>query len=303
MTKILHDRGCWKLTLLLISVVMLSVTAGAAQPPAEHEDPENDSPLPGILARMANVAELYMDSALRFTCNETILFAGSGNPVMHRFKYLYRFSKESDRLEDFRVPLSSKSNADLETNRVSLDNYGLPTFLVRAYSWVFVFENDNQALYRYRFEGEEEEQYRPAYRVSFESIPPYIADLNDWTGTAWIDRETYQLLRVEAHRIEDMEQKRQVQRALAEPCDPAKSSYRGTFAYSTYVTEFDVEQNGMRFPGRSLIDRSNYVVTGCPQKARAKEVRLYHVSQTYKKYRFFGVRTWEEIAERIEAGI
>ena len=37
-----------------------------------------------------------------------------------------------------------------------------------------------------------------AYRLRFDAIPPYQDDVNGWFGTAWVDRETGQFLRIEA---------------------------------------------------------------------------------------------------------
>jgi hypothetical protein len=272
--------------------------AGLASAAADDRvmGPEQAHQLEQILKRLANVARLYRDNALRFTCDETIHFAGRGAPVLHKFRYLYRYSDEEQTLLDYRVPrYGDEKTLSADAERVRLEQTGLPTYLLRAYSWVFVFDRDNQQLYRYTLRGEDEALYRPAWRVDFEPVPPIRADFNDWFGSAWIDRATYQLLRVEAQRPEDRRQ----QRLLARMAQDARGSegYRGSFAIRSYSTEFDVEKNGMRFPGRAVIDQVEHVVRG----GRVVENPVFHISQTYKRYRFFGVRTAQEIRAIVES--
>jgi len=61
-----------------------------------------------------------------------------------------------------------------------------------------VFGAARQKLHRYQILGEDTALGRTALKLRFEPIPPYREELNSWFGTAWIDRETSQLLRVEA---------------------------------------------------------------------------------------------------------
>ena len=177
-----------------------------------------------------NVAELDQAGAEANLSRATIHFTGHGDPVLHRFRYLYRYSDEQQSLLDFRVPRHGDAETLLtEANRVGLDSYGLPIYLLRAYSWVFIFHEDKQALYRYTLSGEDRALHRPAWRVEFEPIPPIQADYNDWFGAAWIDRETYQLLHVEAQRPEDRQQQRLMDRMARAARRSGEKGYRGTY--------------------------------------------------------------------------
>jgi hypothetical protein len=120
---------------------------------------------------------------------------------------------------------------------------------------------------------------------------------NDWYGSAWVDRESYQLLRVEAQRPDDHAQEALLHSALQAAKQSGRKSYHGTYPILSYTTEFDVEKNGMRFPGRSVIEKTDFQVRG----GAVLKTPVYRVSQTYKRYRFFGVRTAEEIHTIVNA--
>ena len=66
--------------------------------------------------------------------------------------------------------------------------------------------------------------------------------------------------------------------------------------YETVTTLFTEEKNGLRFPGKVVLDHSSYHW----DKGRASDVpprkrTQILVEQTYRKYQFFSVRTTEEI--------
>jgi hypothetical protein len=268
--------------------------------------PEGDAaPVPQrdvFLARMARVASLYRDYALRFTCNETISFSGKGKPEVHRFEYVYLYSKEEQALVDYRVPRGRLSRAsEARQERVAMENYGLPVYLLRAYSWVFIFQESAQPLYRYSLEGIEKFLGREAVRVRFEPVPPYREEVNNWFGTALVDLGTYQLLHVEAIEAGEYDQYLSLRREVEERREPGDPNYRGTYTYSTYSTDFDVVRNGLRFPGRVMIERSEFEVRGGAGKGSFRKLPLYKVIQTYKRYQFFSVRTEAEIRRIILA--
>jgi len=48
---------------------------------------------------------------------------------------------------------------------------------------------------------------RDAIVVAFAAQPPFRVGANDWFGKAWVDAESYQLLRVEAMTPADVEAK------------------------------------------------------------------------------------------------
>ncbi len=278
-----------RLVAAMVLTMWATTTWATTEEPLPQEGP--------LLARLARVARLYRDNALSFTCDENIHYAGRGAPVIHKFRYIYRYSKERSRLEDFRVLRGRESKlSDEKKKRIELENYGLPAYLQRAYSWVFIFEEENQPHYRYEIEAREEALGRPAIRVSFEPIPPVEDAINDWHGRAWVDEETSQVLRVEAVPAQEFVQVELLRKAL-DKTEAAQNvlGYRGTFTFSDVTTEFDVEKNGMRFPGRSLIKRTEHIVNARGEGSARRERPLYQVSQTYKRYQFFSVRTADQV--------
>jgi hypothetical protein len=264
---------------------------------------KQQKPLPAldeILARLARVSTLYADNALRFTCNETINFSGPGVPLIHKFKYIYRYSGEEQKLVDYRVLRGHKGEMSEEKQeRIALENYHLPEYLLRAYSWVFLFDAKVQSLHHYAIEGRDEIFGRPAIRLRFEPVPPVREGYNEWHGTALVDAESLQLLYVEAIRAEEQDQLRLLREAKAEQRGGCDSEYRGSFAWSEFTTEFDVEKHGMRFPGRVVIRRVRHEVRGGAGKGSVREQPLYHVIQTYGRYRFYSVRTAEQITSYV----
>jgi len=269
-----------------------SVARGAKVAASEADDLPS---LDRLLAGMQRVAGLYLDEALSFTCNETIHFAGHGEPVLLRFRYVYRYSESDRRLYDYRVPRADPRAREIaDPAHAELRDYGLPEFMLRAYSWAFLFLDAVQAQYRYEIEGRDEVLGRPAIRLRFEPIPPYTPDVNDWRGRAFIDKETFQLLRVEAQRVED-DTKRKLLQAELHELHSGNDVARGSYEYSEFVTDFDVERNGMRFPGIVVIQRSAFSPTGFPGRATIEETPIYRITQTYKRYRFFRVLTRERI--------
>jgi hypothetical protein len=263
-------------------------------------------PLPTLaelLGKMARVAGLYRDQALKFTCDETIRYHGQGWPLVHKFKYIYSYAPEGGGLRDYRTRqkrTSKKPGAEQQPER--LDEFGFPEYVVRAYSWVFIFDEAVQPFFRFEIEGEDEVFGRAAIRLRFEAIPPFRNGINEWCGTVLIDRETYQPLLVEALQGDEYEQIERLERAVEADASPTESGFRGIFAFSTVTTEFDVEKNGMRFPGRVVIERTTHSVRDKAGKGSVRKTVVYRVIQLYTNYQFFGVRTTEQI-QRIVGGL
>src|SRR5262249_25582710 len=123
--------------------------------------------------------------------------------------------------------------------------------------------------------------------------------INDWFGTAWIDAESFQLLRVEALKAADRRKQEKLERDLTDPA-PAPPPGVGAGALIEKVdTDFSVEKNGMRFPGTVVIWNSRYRVQRNDGGKEIQESPVYRVTQAYTNYRFFNVRTREEIRDLI----
>jgi hypothetical protein len=206
-----------------------------------------------VLARLARVADLYRGQALSFTCDESIYVSGKGRSAQHRFRYIYVVA--DGKLDERREPVGNSAPGR------SLED--LPELLKRPYSWLFVFEPKSRPLYRFVLEEREASVLgAPALAVRFEAVPPLVRGGNEWDGTVFVDPRTFQPLRV-------------VARLAWEP--------RG---FRVYTTDFDVVENGMRFPSQ----------------VRLQTWYGQLLKQTYKDYRFFGVRAREEIERYVLEG-
>jgi len=295
-------RACVLFALTLPTALPgLSAAASASEPPD----------LDAILEHLARVAGLYVDEALRFTCDENILstrYDFNHRPLArqeHDFAYVYVFEETAATarnrlagLRDFRTELS-EAGVTGETTEVDLADLGLALFLRRAYSWAFIFRKETASRYEFRLAGEDRVLERDAVVVAFEAQPPFRVGANDWLGKAWVDAESYQLLRVEAMTPADAEAK-----ALADEARARKDSTGRAYSFATISTDFGVVKNGMRFPSMVTL-LGNWV--GWNQDARLwggsyQEHMVYRSEQTYSDYRFFSTRTVDEIRARVLDG-
>ena len=271
---------------LTVSVATLCVPDESA--PIQGAAPEKLQ-LNDVLLRLGRVARLYRDSALSFSCEEKISDTGLGHRTYH-FQYTYVYDKSKGFL-DYRTRPGSDRELDL-------NSYRIPRILRKAYSWAFIFEESRHKLYRYEILGEERIADTDALKVRFDPIAPYRRELNEWFGTAWIDRKSFQLLRVEAMRADEYSKWREFQEAL-EKAGRSGETKKKHYLVERISTDFTVQRNGMRFPGQVDIQMYAYTI---PRNAVAEvheESIVYHVQQVYSNYRFFNVRTKEEIRDLV----
>ena len=260
-----------------------------------QESPSADpQALETVLERLDRVASLYRDKALQFTCDETITYDTGTSIKTHEFTYIYLCS-DDDRLLDSREPRGRAAEArPKKREQERLENYGLPMYVLRAYSWLFLFEKAKQQQHRYELLGDGEALGRPAIGVRFEAIPPYQDGVNEWSGTAWVDRETWQPLRVDAILAAELWLKELLEQQMKGSVVP---SSRANVTW--VVTEFDIEKNGMHFPSRVVSKRARYHVEMVGEMPSMKERPVFEITQSYENYRFFGVRTQEEISKTV----
>lgn len=251
-----------------------------------------DSPLERSLARLSRVAELYRDSALGFACQETITYSSSGGG---RIQFAYLFIRDEDgRLRDFRT-WSTGTTAKDRGQEVYPRDYNVPRYVESAYLWAFVFRSDRQPLYRFDVRPEEIVGGRTALPIEFRPRKPILKGLNDWAGTAWIDRETTQILKVEAYSPADWN--RLVDRDAIVANAPRRDDHEELNIYDIerIVTEFGFEKNGMRFPSHVEITKTRSTVFPGAKHSSFREVTLRTVNQDYSRFQFFSVRSREEI--------
>ena len=251
---------------------------------------EAEDSLPDLLRGLDRASRLYLDSVLRFSCDETIRESGLKQRI-HKFNYIFIYDKKKG-FVDYRTATAGAEHP-VDPAKIGL------RYLERSYFWVLLFHKTRQPLHRYKIEGREVVSGREAVRVSFEPVKPYKEKLNDWAGTAWVDPDTYQLLRVEAMTVEDHAAFVQMQE------DRVNASHGRAIPVSRWVavlesvtTDFSVEKNRMRFPGETRITLTQYVVPFGGRPLQKKDTLvLDRTTQKYTHYLFFGVRTETEVQD------
>jgi hypothetical protein len=261
----------------LLAAFLLMAAAPTATPPAAD---------PGLLARtltrLERVAELYRDTALGFACQESIAYKGR-NVDAGKIQFAYIFIKdESGRLRDFRT-WKTGTTAKARGQEVEPVDYHVPRFLSSAYLWAFMFRADRQPLFHFTRLGEEVIGDRTAVRIEFLPRGDVRTGLNDWAGYAWIDRETSQILKVEAYPPDSWNRKQR------------QGDKAGAFEIERIVTVFGVEKNGMRFPSHVEITKTRFRWVAGSSRDVLRESTLLTVTQDYSRFEFFSVRSSDEI--------
>ncbi len=341
---------------LLLAVVLAVVPSGVRSKPLISESQSAAAPdLEVLLDVMGRVAGLYRDYALSFTCLERITDTRYGiqdrvaRRTTHRFDYFYVFEVATapdpaptddatvaagekvdppggavGHLQDYRTVRGPQEDGSAQ--RVELGDVGLPAYLERAYSWVFVFQPGLREHFDFALEGRDKIDGQAALVVRFDPRPPYRPGLNDWFGRAWIDADRYQLLRVEAVQSQEaltMVQSgspiatgtdedaatRSVRAAeigvLGEP-PPSEGRPEDGQLFAWAQVDFGQDTNGMRFPSRATLigtavrleemnDESYRDAVAEILRHGIARQRLFRVQHQYSDYRFFSVRTATEI--------
>jgi hypothetical protein len=244
-----------------------------------------------VLDRLDRLSHLYQDRALGFTCNERITYRGKVNR-RYDFSYLYVLD-ESGQPRDLR-----RTRGLGKEPRSDMPGINVPTYLLRPYSAVFVFQRAKRDRFDFELLGSGNALGRPAIKVEFAALPPYIVGDNAWFGTAWVDRDSFQLLRVEAYEPEHHERRLAFERAREEAAlrrdvEPSVHQIR------RFEVEFGVVEKGMRFPSRVTIEERRYQV---PFDVDGAGNRVWTVEQTYKRYRFYSTRAEQQIREFVIEG-
>jgi hypothetical protein len=274
-----------------VPALILALSFGPLAAAATEAGDSDQVQLDRYLRNLARLSRLYLDNALSFSCEEKIFYHSHYGRKTYRSYYVYRFDEE-DGLSDFRLRYRYNPRKKFKPKDVVvLTDYPLPSSLSRAYSWIFVFDPSVAEKFQYGLAGRGEALGRPAVLIQFAGLPPHIEATNDWIGTAWVDAETSQLLRVIAYRPEEhlsklrLEEAREVQRTSETKVQPTYHSVE------EITTDFEVQKNGMRFPSEVRIERRGYPVPGYTRSGTLR----YLVRQKYLDYQFFSVRTETEI--------
>lgn len=276
----------------VIGVLILLLIAGPAGPiEAEEMTPR----LLALLERLSRAATLFHDSALEFSCDEQIVWERFGRPSGRaNFEYIFAYDEQGE-LEDYRTNVTARKRKKAP-REVNPENSGVPTYVRSAYLWILTFHESRHSSHAYRITGEEVLHGAPTIKIAFDPIPPYRPRFNDWFGTAWIDPEMAQIVRVVAYRHEDEETRR-----LLDAAREGGELEKGQYELRTITTDFTEMKNGLRFPSSIRIEKARYLGKNRKRLDEHKKVFL-EVEQTFTGYRFFSVRSAEEIRDFIQDG-
>jgi hypothetical protein len=266
----------------LLALLPAAAARGSPADPALAPPPAPAADLPALLGRMDRAASLYRQAALNFSCRETIHKDGGSNLL---YDYLYVVGQDGT-LRDYRTRVG-----DAQAVEVRPESIPVKHAMLRPYSWVFLFGRDRWPRLRYRLLDPGEAPGREAVRVGFEPVPPILPELNDWTGTAWVEPATGRILRVEARKARDLETLGLFEAAMAPGEQPPGGQHR--FPVLCVTTEFGVEKNRMLLPTRATVEIEEHRIPGRGGEPSSTKV-VYRLLQTYANYRFFGVRAEEK---------
>jgi hypothetical protein len=268
----------WKPALLPVAAVFC-LTASAA----DVGDMER------TLSRLARVAELYRDTALGFACQETIAYSGDATG---RIQFAYLFIRDDHgRLRDFRT-WKTGTTAKERGREVNPADYRVPAFLESAYLWAFIFRADRQPLFHFEKLRDETSRDRAAIVIQFVPRAPIRKRLNDWAGYAWIDRDTTQILKVEAYSPADWNRKMRSKAELLIERQP--------YDIERVVTEFGFEKNGMRFPSHVELTTTRHSVVSGNTRDELRESTVQTLTQDYSRFEFYSVRSSDEIMRFVD---
>jgi len=276
----------------LILIFFVGFPAAAQEKP----QPVDQSRLPIILEKTAEYCEKLMGMALNFVCLETIreteyilkekraakLYPGSRitsikeggdfllastrkNTLVYDFQLIKKGGdfKEKRTLLEENGRKKNEENVDLKTMRMSSKFlvYGPVGFL--SHSW--------QAHFTYEILGPDTVGKRPA-RV-LRASPRALMDENFNFGKIWVDEKDSSILRIEwePQSISDFQ--------------PLFQSGIGEVKRTiSWVVTYNVEKNGVRFPGQQTIREVYLTPVG---RSHAKYLAEY----SYDRFRFFTVET------------
>jgi YD repeat-containing protein len=264
---------------------------------ASPELSPSDVALEALLEDLARQAEVYRDSALRFTCDETVVEIHRGKHRTFEFEYTYAYD-DAGRLQDHRMTrriAERVRNGKALPEPVDLADFGLHAFVLRAYSSIFIFAREYRHLYEFEILGEEETLGRPAFKVRIAALPPHVDGLNQWFGAAWVDRDTHRLLRFRGLEVEDRVAKELYDKGVVQE---GSRVHRRSHYFDEIDVEFGVRSGELRFPSRVVMERTKFETSWKASYLRTEAVRDLRTVQSYDNYRIFGVRSAETF-ERI----
>jgi hypothetical protein len=248
---------------------------------------DEQAELEKFLAALAEHSEKYRLSMLRFVCEETLIRsefdAGSGRRHKEEVdKYDYLFSRNrAGEVVETRRPLGSAPGAAWKEMGL-----GLP----EPYLWTLLFSPHNQKLFNYRLAGQEVVHFQLSTVIDFNALLPFVdgATIPQWSGRAYIDAHSLDLLRIEAEpsgqqiRLEAAAQAyRQKFRLGGVPLGRRPRAH-------LHEVDFTYEHEGLRLPGLAIT--RHYFATD-PEQPSLKTQFM----QIFSDYHVFSVETDEQM--------
>lgn len=261
----------------------------------EREAPPNEDAasktLQGLMSVWGAASRRYDTYAQRFLCMET-------HRTIDYSRSAGEARKDKETSYGYLLTLDPK-NGSYEVVRQILDDKKEPTGGEKTidlrcpepYSWTLMFLPTISSTTHYHYLGREIQNYRLTHVVSFEGSAPHVEgrDLREWTGKAWIEDNTGNLVRIEARPSFQDERLRAVwqefQQAFVFPFGIKSKGRPHGYALALI---FDYERDGLLFPSR--LDLTDFVWV-----ATAREVLDTRLVLTYDDYRFFYTESQEKI--------
>jgi len=252
------------------------VTASAA---AGDPNPEFDA----LLARLSAKADQYLDYALGFTCEESIV-RSKYDPERGSFRrrdrevydYLFERSSKSGRLGEIRDIIEENGKPVRRSTRY------LDLEVPPSYAWSQMFAKENRGRFNFRPAGRVLKGYRLLAQIDFVggAAVPGKEDIFGWSGRASVDSGTLNLHMIEAEpsgqsaRIEA--ERLKYQRAFEIMGVPLASRPKSR----TLNVRFSFDNKGLTYPTETMLVKSVYV--------RSAEMGLEEkIVLRYRAYRFF----------------
>ncbi|MCI0458880.1 MAG: hypothetical protein L0Z62_18125 [Gemmataceae bacterium] len=288
--------------LLQLSAAAAAPASSAPQNPPASPSPPKSSPLGDtaaaralreervgldkLLAALAKRSETYRSHLLRFVCEETLIRSEYSTLSGRR-------QKEEVQKYDYLLGRSSPGEVR-ERRRPSGGSGGswahLSLSQPEPYRWSLLFTPDNQRLFNYRLQGQEVVHFRLATVLEFDAILPFVdgSAITQWSGRAYVDAETLDLLRVEAEPSGQQIRLEAASRAYQQAFRLAGVPLRRRPRAHLHEVDFTYEREGLRLPALAITRR--YVST------EAQERTLHtQVMQIFSDYQLFKVETDEQL--------
>jgi len=259
--------------LITLAFAMLTPGSGLLENSAQVTDQEK---LQNILEKTADYCRKLEKASLFFVCREEIqeYLLDDSRPSsygrVNKYIYDYQMIRKAEKITERRTLVQEdgrkrfEENAELKTQRFWHEHV--------IFGPLGLLGDVAQESHDFRIIGDESWKHRRA--IVIEALPKKPEAKGHLYGKIWIDSEDYSVLKIEwdqssMKNIEELEKK-----ALKQALVPK----------ITFISEYDLEKNGIRFPSR-------YVVKEEYLHPRWGRFTASETQAVYEDYKFFLVET------------